>query len=327
MKRSGIFLAALVVASHAESAFADDATDVAAARTLGQDGVLLADQGKCPQAIEKLGRAEKLHHAPTTALRLAECEIEVGKVVSGSERLERLVREPLPANAPAVFVAAHARAQTLLASAQPRIALLRISVASPKDVAVTVTVDEETVPAAMLDADRPTDPGLRKIAARAKGYLPATTEVTLKDGEASRLALTLKADPSYVPEKPAEVAGETGANAAPRHERSPLPWIAIGVGVVGLGVGAISGGVVASKASSLDDTCTNKRCPAGSQGAIDTATTWATISTVGFVVGGVGIATGIVGLLLDRPRRVTTGVRPGVTPVVSASYVGIDGRF
>ena len=50
------------------------AEDIAAARSLGTDGVKLADAGDCKAAIPKLQAAEKLFHAPTTADRLGECQ-------------------------------------------------------------------------------------------------------------------------------------------------------------------------------------------------------------------------------------------------------------
>src|SRR5262245_6301690 len=92
------------VLTFAASASADDAADTATARALGVEGVTLADAGRCSEAIDKLARAERLHHAPTTATRLGECEIEVGKLVAGSERLQRVVREPLAGNAHPAFV-------------------------------------------------------------------------------------------------------------------------------------------------------------------------------------------------------------------------------
>ena len=317
--------AVAAMTGHAALAFADEATDIATARSLGQDGVILADQGKCPQAIEKLTRAEKLHHAPTTALRLAECEIEIGRVVAGTERLERIVREPLAANAPAAFTAAVARAQTVLATAQPRIATLHITVKAPAGTAYTVTVDDEVVPGAMIDADRPTDPGARKLAATAKGFLPASADVSLKDGESTSAQLTLVPDPHANADAPGR-DGPTSFRTGPNDGgRSVVPWIAIGAGVAGIALGAVSGAVVASKASDLDDRCPDHRCPTGTQDKIDSASTWATVSTVSFVVGGVGIASGIVMLLLGKPSGTTSTA--GVKPVLGARYLGLDGRF
>ena len=84
---------------------------MAAARALGIEGMKLADSGKCEDAIDRLSRSEQLHHAPSVLERLGECQVATGKYVDGTESLQRVVREELPPNAPAVFVAAKARAQ------------------------------------------------------------------------------------------------------------------------------------------------------------------------------------------------------------------------
>src|SRR6516165_3953771 len=101
----------LIVLASAASAAAQGSSpeDIAAARALGTEGTRLADTGDCNGAIAKLEAAEKLYHAPTTLDRLGECQIAVGRLVAGTENLNRVVREPLAANAPAVFVAAQKR--------------------------------------------------------------------------------------------------------------------------------------------------------------------------------------------------------------------------
>ena len=320
-----VALAVTLLASGAASA--DDATDIAAARSLGQDGVVLADQGKCAAAIEKLERAEKLHHAPTTALRLAECEIDVGRIVSGTERLERLLREPQPASAPPAFVAAVAKADKVLAAARPRIASLRIGVVGPKASVVTVAVDNEPVPSVLIDGDRPTDPGPRHLTAIAKGWLPAASNVTLKEGETSSVTLTLQRDPNFH-EAPPVVVGELPGPEGGRRGPNLLAWTALGVGVVGLAVGAIGGGITASKTSSLDGQCVNKACPPSAQSDIDAASTWSTVSTVGFIVGGAAVATSVVLFVIGRPQSAQRAkTTPSVTPIMGATWLGLDGSF
>lgn len=308
-------------------AHADDATEIAAARTIGQDGVMLADQGHCAQAIEKLGQAEKLHHAPTTALRMAECEIEIGRVVAGTERLERLLREPQPAGTPAAFVAAYAKADRLLYAARPRIANLRISVKGPAPSVAVVQVDGDAVPSVLIDGDRPTDPGAHTVTVTSRGWLPSSAKISLKDGEAGAVTVTLQPDPNAPVADANGNAGDPTRGDGRGGNTNKLVWVALGVGVVGIAVGAIGGGIVASKTSSLDTDCVDKACPASRQSDIDAASTWATVSTVGFVVGGAGIATGVVLYLLGRSRPSSQTARPSVTPVLGATGFGLDGRF
>jgi hypothetical protein len=328
--RSAIAPFAFAFAFHAlatTDARADEATEIAAARTIGQDGVMLAEQGRCAQAVEKLAQAEKLHHAPTTALRLAECEIELGHVVAGTERLERLLREPQPFGTPAAFVAAYAKADRVLYAARPRIATLRISVKGPKAGQAAVAVDGDAVPAVLVEGDRPTDPGTHTVTATSRGFLATSAKVSLKDGETSSVTLTLQPDPNAPATDPSAPADPAAPAEGSYVSRNKLAFVALGVGVVGLAVGAVSGALVASKTSSLDGECVDKACPASRQSDIDSASTLATVSTVGFVVGGAGIATGVVLLLLGRPAPSAQTARPHVIPVIGATGLGLDGRF
>lgn len=312
------------------------AAETAAARTLGQDGVMLADQGKCAQAIEKLDRAEKLRHAPTTAVRLGECEINVGKVIAGTERLQRLIREGLPNNAPKSFVAAMDRAQKVLDAGLPKIASLRVTLKVPKDAKPSVTVDDEPMKEALIGTDSPVDPGPHVVSAKATGYLTATEKIDLKDGETRGITLTLQADPNYKPEPPPKPVTTTGptttnppvnADTNNAQSSSMLPWIAFGVGAVGLGVGAVTGIIVAGKKSDLDAGCqADGRCPPSQQSTLDSANTMATVSTIGFIVGGLGVATGIV-LLVTKPGSSTGSTKPGARPIVGVGYAGLGGTF
>ena len=327
-----VFVACVVLSG---PAFADDAKDTAAARAFGQDGVMLADQGKCAAAIEKLDRAEKLHHAPTTAGRLGECEIQTGKLIAGTERLQRLLREGLAPSPPRSFVTAMDRAQKVLDAALPRIATLRISVKAPGGTKPTVTVDDEVISSALVGADIPADPGAHKIVASAKGLVSDTKQVTLKDGETNGITLTLIVDPNYKAE-PAPVAVTPGPGPAGPKETTPerrtnlLPFVAFGVGAVGIGVGAVTGLIVGSKSSDLDSNCRpDGGCPRSQDSTLSSARTMATVSTIGFIVGGAGVAAGVILLVTQG----TTSAAPrasrprGVQPLVGLGYAGLDGTF
>ncbi|MGH7440770.1 MAG: hypothetical protein ACRENE_34195, partial [Polyangiaceae bacterium] len=177
-------LAAALASSAARPALAQTVPpeDMAAARTLGVDGVKMADSGDCAGAVPKLAAAEKIFHAPTTMDRLGECEIKVGKIVAGTEHLQRVIREPLAPNAPPAFAAARQRAQDALGPALPRIAHLKIHIDGVTPDKVTATVDGAPVSSALFDVGRPTDPGSHEVSAAAAGFKTATATITLTDG-------------------------------------------------------------------------------------------------------------------------------------------------
>lgn len=324
MRRTLLTCSAIVTIAIALPARADEAANTATARALGIEGVTLADAGKCRDAIEKLERAEQLHHAPTTATRLGECEIEVGKLVAGTERLQRVVREPLPPNAHPAFVAAVARAQKSLDGALPRIPAVRISVLAPAGARIALTIDGEPTPTAVLDTSRRIDPGTHRIEASAPGYVPTSATVTLEEADTKNVSLELAPDP-----RPASAALRTstpGAHDAGRPSKVPA-ILAYGVGAIGLAVGIGAGAVTARKASALEESCDpNRVCAAGRASEISDAKTWATVSTIGFATAGVGLVAGTVLLLTTgKSSAPKTGAR--VRPSVGILSVGLDGAF
>ena len=329
--RSFLCAVPLAVTALATSpALADDAANTATARALGVEGVTLADAGKCREAAEKLERAEKLHHAPTTATRLAECEIELGRLVSGTERLQRVVREPLPPNAHPAFVAAAARAQKDLDLALPRIATLRLSVKAPALAKLTITIDDEPASDAILDSNRRTDPGTHKIVVTAYGCKPAAVTAQLEEGQTKSVALELLVDPTAPPE-PRVATNEAVMSEARGGSKAPA-IVAFGVSALGLGAGIAGAVIVSSKSRALDGACdANRVCPDASRADISAAKQWATVSTVGFVTACAGLVSGVALLLAagapatPAPPPPVRGLR--VRPAVGMTSLGVDGVF
>jgi len=337
-KASWSIALACAIAATAPSARAQDdsAADTAAARKLGQEGLTLADAGNCQDAVDRLARSEKMHHAVSVLERLGECQVKLGKLVLGIETLRRVVREQLQADSPAAFVAAQERAQQIMADAKPRVARLKVAVAAPAGAAIWVTIDSVNEPTANLNSDRFVDPGDHVIEAGAPGYLKAMARLHLGEGVADSVALTLAPDPNAPPPAQATtpVAPAAGAPAAQTQARDhTAAYVAGGVGLVGIGFGVAFGLGAMSEKSSLDAACNGNVCPTSQQGTRDAGTRFGTISTVGFIVGGVGLATGAVLYFWDiggspQQERVavgSTGLR--VRAYVGPSSVGVSGSF
>ena len=330
----GVLFCATVASAQEEPS----AADTSAARALGQEGVKLADAGNCEEAVDKLARAEKMFHAPTTLARLGECQVQMGKVVEGTENLIRAGRETLPATAPAAFRDAQERARKVLADNKGRIAKLKIAVAAPAGLVFVVKIDGEVVPPANLNTNRPTDPGEHVVEASAPGFLRTMAKVRLADGGADSVALTLEPDPN-APAPTADGGAQGAGGGAQPGARNRVPaYVALGVGVVGVGVGAVFGLLALGKKGDLDDACTNKVCPSTSQqDTIDSGQNFATVSTVGFIVGAAGIGIGTVLLLTNssssssstaanNPLRVKV-LGAQVEPTLSPQRLGFVGSF
>ncbi|HWA76983.1 MAG TPA: hypothetical protein VG937_31830 [Polyangiaceae bacterium] len=334
-------LATLVLCRPALAQAPARAEDVAAARALGVQGVRLADQGKCSEAIENLERAEALYHAPTILGRLGECQVEVGRIVLGTENLNRVVREQLPPNAPAAFQAAQQRAKGVLDRALPRIAYLVVKV-TPKDLPATVvTVDGAPVPNALIGAERPTDPGNHEVIVKATGYNETKASVTLAEGSHQEVALVLTADPNAVAAAaaPSTPTAPPPPAALPPTAPAPTPvagsgsnhtlaYVMLGVGGAGLITGSVTGLMAMSKKSSLD--CPNSKCPTPEHDTLDSAKTLATISTIGFGVGIAGAAVGVVLLVTGGKSEAAPTAQVGrvtARPWAGAQMLGVEGSF
>ncbi len=255
--------------------------DIAAARDLGTQGVLLAEAGKCDKAIAKLSRAAALFAAPTIVEQLGECQVKVGKVVAGTENLQRVVRDKLAPDAPKPFVQAQERARRVLADALPRIAHLVIILDAPPGAKPKVTVDGARVPLALIGAERPTDPGTREIVVRAPGFLEARRSVKLKDGGSATVRIELKRDPD------AEIGDQSGA--APSSTKRTVSYVLFGVGGAAVATGSALGILAAAKKTDLDKKCPGSTCNQAYAGELKTARSLGTGSTIAFGVGAAAV--------------------------------------
>jgi hypothetical protein len=345
---SAFLITTLTTSLVAPAAFAQEqpqAENVAAARSLGLQGIKLADAGDCKGAIEKLSRAESLYHAPSILGRLGECQVNVGQVVAGTENLNRVVREQLAATAPKAFKDAQERAKGVLNTALPKIARLTVRV-EPADAKPQVTVAGTTIPAALIGVERPTDPGTHEVLVTAPGYLDQKTSVTLAEGGTQDLSIKLEKDPNaaaatpppaVVAPPPVVTTGPTQppADTAPK-KNNTLAYVALGVGGVGLVVGGVTGFLALGKKSDLKD-CVGNSCPSSQKDTLDSAKSMATISTVGFTVGFVGVGVGVVLLLTGGGSNNASAAKPQLAkhagdrlqmqPYFGGNAAGVTGTF
>jgi hypothetical protein len=359
VKRCGVasLLAFLLIegASMRVARAEDDAAETAAARSLAVEGLKLADAGKCTDAVEKLQRAEKLHHAPIVLGRLGECQIALGKVVDGTENLRKVLREALPPNPSAALVKARERAQTALDGAKPKIATMTITVKGPPtNSGTTVTVDGQPVSVALLDTDRPSDPGEHVVEATATGYLKASARINLGPGDKKEVSLKLEADPSYVPPAPAAETGPSGARTGASFEggtsggsrdtgggsslglgppNRSAAYISWAFGGAAVAVGAGFGAVAIKGKNDLEGKCPQNQCSPSYDGQLNSAKTAGTISTVAFGVGAAAVVLGTVlyftatPSLVERPSHAHAQSRVGPRAWIGLNNVGFATDF
>lgn len=313
-------LAALLAALHVAAPAAarePTAAEAQSALELYKDGKQRRESGDLPKALEKLRAAYALVETPITALELGRTHAMMGHLVEAREILMGVARIPVRKNESAKAHEARTEAARLADELKPRLATLTLKItgAEPSGGA-SVRVDGVELPPAAWTAPRIVNPG-RHIAEIERDGKKTEKIVTLKEGEAldvtvsAPAATQASAPPADGPPEPPPPAPE------PKGGTSPLVYAGFGTAIVGVGVGAVTGILTLSKASSLDEACRDGRCPPSAQSDIDSGSTTGTISTVAFIVAGAGVAVGVVGIVLsgkgDAPKqgRASLALTPG----------------
>jgi hypothetical protein len=274
-------LCAIAIALAAVPALAQPTanTEEALRRAYDADAAFAAK--KWDQAYDGFAAAEAIAHSPVFVLFMGHCRRNQGRLREAYDLYAAVTGEKLAQDAPKPFRDAATDAKRELDALRARIPSLRVLVANAKDAALTID-------GAPAEFGEPTllDPGSHEVVATSAGQTVRQT-VSLREGAAPK-EITLSFAASVQP--PVE-----------EEEGSLVPGIVvITIGGAALALGAITGGIAASMASDLKERCVDGHCPVEDQSDLETAQALAIVSTVGFVVGGVGVVTGGV-LLFVRP--------------------------
>src|SRR5260370_27645860 len=309
-------------------AHAQSAADRATARQLGLDGQEALDKKDYATAEDRFRRAAALFHAPTQLLGYARAEAGLANLVNASEAYNRIVREGVPPGASPAFANALEAAKAEAGAVQARIASVTVRVTGPEN--PTVTLDEQPLSIAALGIRRPVDPGTHVVRATADGWEPAETRSAVADAGSSNAMLPMQkiapvgpaAQPSHLLAPTGETPvppRDTGATTSSGGGQRTLGWVGLGVGVAGLAAGAITGILAMSKHSDLQTPCANG-CPASAQGDLDSYHTLGTLSTVGFIAGGVLSAAGLV-LVITAPHDSAAAAGPRAMPYIGLGVI------
>jgi hypothetical protein len=309
-------------------ALAQSDADMATARALAGEGQDALDKQDFATAEDRFRRADTLYHAPTLELGLARAHVGLRHFVTAHEIYERIVREGVPKGSRNdAFKAAVDDAKKELDQVSRQLAWVTIQVTGPS--APEVTIDGVALAPAALGVKRAIDPGQHVVRATGDGYGAAEKQLTIAEGGAEKLTFAL--EPGAAPTAPVATAtaptpAPDAPTTAPRSSmQRTLGFVALGVGGAGLALGAVTGILAIGKHGSLSDACKDGVCPPSSQGDLDGYHTVGTLSTIGFIAGGVGLGAGVV-LLLTAPKAAPQK-EAAFTPLVGLGSVGARGRF
>jgi hypothetical protein len=325
----------------------------AAARQLGNEGIDLYEKGDYEPALDRLSRAYAVVRAPTLGLWLARALDKNGKLVRAAERYREVTRYPLNDQSPPQFHQAQADASKELPALEARIPSVIVRIEGAEVDEVLIQLNGNPLRSAFVGVAVPVNPGTATVEGTFEGKT-VTQTAELKEGDKKKslvlqfaasaappagaappAAAPASAAPSPTPAPSFQPAGATPASPAadtgtePGFVHTTLPWIALGVGGAGLIGGGVAGLIALNKKSSLDDgNCWEGNCGTWAQDDVDTYNQMRILTTVGLVVGGVGIATGVT-LLLTAPKspEQPPPATARVEPWVGLGSAGMRGVF
>jgi|SRR5882724_12003047 len=252
-----------------------------AARTLANRAADALARGEYEQAQELLRQAYEQYPAPTIAVLHARALVHLQRLALAEAVYERAMLNSLAPDAPEAFRRAVEQARSESRELKPRIPRLQVLVRGRAALRpqLRITLDGHPLDTAEQGRWMWVDPGRRVIRAELDG---TSSEQLVRVEEGQSVVVDVSEPVSQYPGYKVLTAGT------------------LGLGVVGIATGIVSGVVATSAHARAVDHCPNDQCPEGQVGARDLERfrTYRVVSTVGYAVGSAGLALG--GFLLVR---------------------------
>lgn len=279
------------------------------AAALFEEGRKAAEAGDYTTAREKLTESQRVEPAVGTLMNLADVEGHEGRLLEALARWNEAMALAQKTNDVRVeFI------QGKIDRLQPRIPSLTIEVAGGLPEGTRISRNGDEVPLDTVGTAVQVNPGRYVITAKAPGRPEQRAEVFLEEGQREVARLTFReagppevAASNKIPERKA---------AAPDHT---LAYVLGGVGVAGVVVGAVTGLMLRSKQSTIDEHCDSSTKACDDQAGPDAAESakgLVPINVVAWTVGIVGLGSGTIVYLSGRSAREE-----------SVAGVAVGGRF
>jgi hypothetical protein len=268
------------------AAAAEPAADVVqeSARALADEGANAFAAHDDERALTLFQRAYMLVPAPTIALFEARTLGRLGRLLEARAAYVRLARTEAAPGSPEAFRAAIESGRVELSQLEARIPRLHVAIEGKLEPGSTVLLDERPLEPRLLRGPLLIDPGAHSLQLRTARGGGAPAHFVVVEGQTEHVRLS----PPH--------------QAAPDSQRT-WSFVAFGVGGAGLTLGIVAGAVALGAHEDAERGCPEDRCVAGSPGAdaAERFRDWRTVSTIGYVVGAVGVGAGIT-LFLTSPR-------------------------
>jgi hypothetical protein len=220
-------------------------------------------------------------------------------------------------------VADEANATQLAADLEPKLPRLLVNAtANQATSGLVIRTDGQELGAGMLGTAIPLDPGSHIVEVTAPGYSVWSTTVTV-EADGSVKTLNVPALVKQPPLAPGATAAETKDSVSKGSTWRTAGFVLLGGGAAGLVLGGVTGGLAIGDHGGLG-ACVNGHCPESLASKVNAYGTMATVSTVGFLAGGVAAGIGLGVLIATSPK---SGAHVDVTLMVGPGHLGAVGRF
>jgi len=306
------------------------AQSTAAAEELFNDAKKAMDAKDYDTACKRFRESNRLDPAVGTMLNLAVCEELRGRLATSWD-LFRGASEKLPPSDPR-----HDYAKAKADRLEPRLPHLTMTLAAGAPADTKVREGDTEYSGAAFGVPLPVDPGKHDFVVVAPGHENRTMSVELREGTTSTMEMVPGAESAAPPVGEGAPVESGGAAPAPQTAepaptgfgRRQLGFVLGGVGIAGLGVGVTAGILTLGKKSTTDSQCDPGRqiCSQEGHDAASAGRTLAAVSTVGWIVGALGVGAGVYLILTsDSDKGSSTALQTSVIP--GGAALAVHSRF
>lgn len=310
------------------AAGATEAENISKAREIALTAADDLDASRFADALEKVGKAEALYHAPTHLLIMADALVGLGRLAEALEVYEKLAAEPLAQTAPPAFLKARQEGNQKQRALLARVPALLVDITGAPIEQTKATLDGRPFALESGLATR-VDPGKHTLHVEASGFVPQNRELSFAErGGVVKITLRLEVASAHIDPRPLQ-APAIDQKAKTRSLFVPA-MISFGIGAATLAAGAVTGVMSFDRVKKLETRCTEAgRCPPDAAPLMDNARFFGNVSTAAFVVSGVAISAGIVLLVFNNPKKPEKAslVMPYAAFSDQGSALGVWGRF
>jgi hypothetical protein len=313
-------LSFLVVFASTGGAMAQSASDQVTAEALFKQARDLMAAGKVGEACPKFAESQRLDPSAGTLLNLATCYERNGQLASAWVTFKEGATAAQRANEPDRAKLARHKVEEL----EPHLSTLTIVVPPATDRPdLVVKRDGESLGRAVWGIPIPVDPGPHAVEASAPGFKTWQSKAVVEGIEA-KASIDVPALEAETPAPPPPRPSPPPPPPPTGNTQRALGLVGAGVGVAGVAAGSVFGLVAKSRVNDAGPHCTGTVCDASGISDLSDARHAATISTVGFIAGGVLLAGGIALYFTAPHAPANTGLV--VAPGSAGSLAGLTLR-